>query len=195
MSNINNKHIPEDLDSLTRKDMVELFKIQVEEHQGFIKEIESLSDQLAKANESALFYKEQYEKTDRECTKLAMREAKANERVKELEYYNVALANESHNKSVEIDFLNARAKDLKEKNVQLRNKVGISSADIQLEMNNKNHRNKILTQAKIEGYVKGFIRGYKQCEDDMESGNWTDDEDSLIDYARDFSEQLRKEKE
>lgn len=159
------------------------------------KEIESLSEKLAKANESALFYKEQYEKTDRECTKLAMRESKVNERVKELEYYNVALANESHNKSVEIDFLNARAKDLKEKNVQLRNKVGISSADIQLEMNNKNHRNKILTQAKIEGYVKGFIRGYKQCEDDMESGNWTDDEDSLIDYARDFSEQLRKEHE
>lgn len=51
MSNINNKHIPEDLDSLTRKDMVELFKIQVEEHQGFIKEIESLRTQLAKANE------------------------------------------------------------------------------------------------------------------------------------------------
>ena len=50
MSNINNKHIPEDLDSLTRKDMVELFKIQIEEHQGFIKEIESLREQLAKAN-------------------------------------------------------------------------------------------------------------------------------------------------
>lgn len=51
MSNINNKHIPEDLDSLTRKDMVGLFKIQVEEHQGFIKEIETLRTQLAKANE------------------------------------------------------------------------------------------------------------------------------------------------
>ena len=49
------------------------------------KEIESLSEQLAKANESALFYKEQYEKTDRECTKLAMRESKANEREKRLE--------------------------------------------------------------------------------------------------------------
>lgn len=51
MSNINNKHIPEDLDSLTRKDMIELFKIQVEGHQGFIKEIESLRTQLANANE------------------------------------------------------------------------------------------------------------------------------------------------
>ena len=46
--------------------------------------IESLSEQLAKANESALFYKEQYEKTDRECTKLAMRESKANERVNDM---------------------------------------------------------------------------------------------------------------
>lgn len=51
MSNTNNKHIPEDLDSLTRKDMVELFKIQVEEHQGFIKENQELRTQLAKANE------------------------------------------------------------------------------------------------------------------------------------------------
>ncbi|QGZ13128.1 hypothetical protein [Alteromonas phage XX1924] len=51
VSNINNKHIPGDLDSLTRKDMVELFRIQLEEHQGFIKEIESLRTQLAKANE------------------------------------------------------------------------------------------------------------------------------------------------
>lgn len=51
MSDINNKHIPEDLDSLTRKDMVELFNIQIEEHQGFIKEIESLREKLANANE------------------------------------------------------------------------------------------------------------------------------------------------
>lgn len=48
-------------------------------------EIESLRTKLAKANEAASFYKEQYEKVDRECTKLAMREAKTNERVKELE--------------------------------------------------------------------------------------------------------------
>ena len=59
-------------------------------------EISRLSEQLAKANASALYYKEQYEKADRECTKLAMRESKANERAAKLESYNVALANESH---------------------------------------------------------------------------------------------------
>ena len=42
---------------------------------------------IAKANESALFYKEQYEKADRECTKLAMRKAKANEREKDFIAY------------------------------------------------------------------------------------------------------------
>lgn len=51
----------------------------------FARRFKELEKQLAKANESALFYKEQYEKTDRECTKLAMRESKANERVKRLE--------------------------------------------------------------------------------------------------------------
>lgn len=55
--------------------------------------------------------------------------------------------------------------------------------------------NKFAIEKKIEGYVKGFIRGYEQCKDDTESGNWTDDEESLFDYARDFSEQLRKEQE
>lgn len=62
----------------------------------FARRFKELEKQLAKANESVLFYKEQYEKTDRECTKLAMRESKANERVAKLESYNVALANESH---------------------------------------------------------------------------------------------------
>ena len=111
---------------------------------------------------------------------------KANERIEELESYNLGLANESHNKSVEIDFLNARAKDLKEKNVQLRNKVGISSADIQLEMNNKNHKNKILTQAKIEAL--------ESCIDDNAMDN--DEIDALIIYVDDVKadiEQLRKE--
>ena len=51
----------------------------------FARRFKELEKQLAKANESALFYKEQYEKTDRECTKLAIRESKANERVRELE--------------------------------------------------------------------------------------------------------------
>lgn len=55
--------------------------------------------------------------------------------------------------------------------------------------------NKFAIEKKIEGYVKGFIRGYEQCKDDTESGNWTDDEESLFDYARDFSEQLRKEQD
>lgn len=112
--------------------------------------------------------------------------AKANERVRELESYNLSLANESHNKSVEIDFLNARAKELKEKNSQLRSKVGVSSANIELEMNNKSHRNKILTQAKIEAL--------ESCIDNNVMDN--NEIDALIIYVDDVRadiEQLRKE--
>lgn len=78
MSNINNKHIPEDLDSLTRKDMVELFKIQVEEHKGFIKEIETLRTQLEKANEDYKTLFSAFESCQGELKK-------ANERVRDLE--------------------------------------------------------------------------------------------------------------
>jgi hypothetical protein len=45
---------------------------------------------------------------------------------------------------------NERCRELEARYAELRNKVGISSANIELEMNNKNHRNKILSQAKIE---------------------------------------------
>ena len=33
MSNLNNKHLPSDLDSLTKKDLVEIFHIHMEEMQ------------------------------------------------------------------------------------------------------------------------------------------------------------------
>ena len=93
MSDINNKHIPEDLDSLTRKDMVELFKIQLEEHQGFIKEIESLREQLAKANERV---KELDGKFESQMTNDFVTITDQAKRIAELESYNLKLANESH---------------------------------------------------------------------------------------------------
>ena len=54
----------------------------------------------------------------------------------------------------ELKKANDRVKELEVRYSELRNKVGISSANIELEMNNKNHRNKILSQAKIEALQK-----------------------------------------
>lgn len=71
------------LDSLREKvDENEQLKIKLN---GAEEACKLLRADLDKDNKSAAFYKEQYEKADRECTKLAMREAKANERVYELE--------------------------------------------------------------------------------------------------------------
>lgn len=50
MSNLNNKHLPSDIDSLTRKDLVEIYHIQVEEHQKMIKRIAELEAVLTKLN-------------------------------------------------------------------------------------------------------------------------------------------------
>ena len=45
----------------------------------------------------------------------------------------------------ELKKANDRVKELEVRYSELRNKVGISSANIELEMNNKNHRNKFPT--------------------------------------------------
>ncbi len=42
MSNINNKHLPSDIDSLTRKDLVEIYHIHAEEYQRLLDENERL---------------------------------------------------------------------------------------------------------------------------------------------------------
>lgn len=75
---------------------------------------------------------------------------------------------------------------LKAINAGLRSKVGVSSANIELEMNNKSHRNKILTQAKIEAL--------ESCIDNNVMDN--NEIDALIIYVDDVRadiEQLRKE--
>lgn len=62
---------------------------------------------------------------------------------------------------------NERVKELEVRYSELRNKVGISSANIELEMNNKNHRNKILSQAKIE-----VLQKIKSKAVDLMHKNW-----------------------
>ncbi len=42
MSHINNKHLPSDIDSLTRKDLIEIYHIHVEEYQALLAENERL---------------------------------------------------------------------------------------------------------------------------------------------------------
>ncbi len=42
MSDINNKHLPSDIDSLTRKDLVEIYHIHAEEYQRLLDENERL---------------------------------------------------------------------------------------------------------------------------------------------------------
>jgi hypothetical protein len=42
MSDLNNKHLPSDIDSLTRKDLVELFHIQMAENQKLVKQVAEL---------------------------------------------------------------------------------------------------------------------------------------------------------
>ena len=102
----------------------------------------------------------------------------------------------------ELKKANDRVKELEVRYSELRNKVGISSANIELEMNNKNHRNKILSQAKIEVLQKikskavdlmhknWIISQSPSVEKLMEQPVWlsTDIIDSEI-------EQLRKEKD
>ena len=102
----------------------------------------------------------------------------------------------------ELKKANDRVKELEVRYSELRNKVGISSANIELEMNNKNHRNKILSQAKIEALQKikskavglmhknWIISQSPSVEKLMEQPVWlsTDIIDSEI-------EQLRKEKD
>lgn len=66
---------------------------------------------------------------------------------------------ESHQETIadlrtQLTKANERVKELEDRYAELRNKVGISSDNIELEMNNKNHRNKILSQAKIEALQK-----------------------------------------
>lgn len=46
MSDLNNKHLPSDIDSLNRKDLVELYHIQVAEHQRMLKELEQQQAQI-----------------------------------------------------------------------------------------------------------------------------------------------------
>lgn len=67
----------------------------------------------------------------------------------------------------EIAKANDRVKELEVRYSELRNKVGISSANIELEMNNKNHRNKILSQAKIE-----VLQKIKSKAVDLMHKNW-----------------------
>ena len=49
MSNLNNKHLPSDISSLTRKDLVEFSKIQMEEYKKLLEENEQLKAELATA--------------------------------------------------------------------------------------------------------------------------------------------------
>ena len=44
MSDLNNKHLPSDVDKLTRKDLVELFHIQMAENQELLKLITNKKD-------------------------------------------------------------------------------------------------------------------------------------------------------
>ena len=44
MSNLNNKHLPSDIDSLTRKDLVAIYFIHVEEYQKATKHIAELEE-------------------------------------------------------------------------------------------------------------------------------------------------------
>nr|WP_283647427.1 hypothetical protein [Alteromonas macleodii] len=67
----------------------------------------------------------------------------------------------------ELKKANDRVKELEVRYSELRNKVGISSANIELEMNNKNHRNKILSQAKIE-----VLQKIKSKAVDLMHKNW-----------------------
>lgn len=45
MSDLNNKHLPSDVDKLTRKDLVELFHIQMAENQELLKRITELKEE------------------------------------------------------------------------------------------------------------------------------------------------------
>lgn len=67
----------------------------------------------------------------------------------------------------ELKKANDRVKELEVRYSELRNNVGISSANIELEMNNKNHRNKILSQAKIE-----VLQKIKSKAVDLMHKNW-----------------------
>lgn len=67
----------------------------------------------------------------------------------------------------ELKKANDRVKELEVRYSELRNKVGISSANIELEMNNKNHRNKILSQAKID-----VLQKIKSKAVDLMHKNW-----------------------
>lgn len=157
--------------------------------------ISHFQSQLAKANEtiSALSLE-----TDNAVTLQAERNqlrrdlAKANERVKELEQELQASDEDLRTTQQQSSRFESALEEVQAVFVD-------SDACPLFEPFNANNLsnwlNKFAIEQKVEGYVKGFIRGYKQCEDDTESGNWTDDEESLIDYARDFSEQLHKEQE
>jgi hypothetical protein len=50
VSDLNNKHLPSDIDSLTRKDLVEIYHIHVEEMQTAQKRIADLEDKLQMAS-------------------------------------------------------------------------------------------------------------------------------------------------
>lgn len=55
MSDLNNKHLPSDIDSLTRKNLVELWLIQAEEHKKMLAEIEQLKAQIATSKPELTF--------------------------------------------------------------------------------------------------------------------------------------------
>jgi hypothetical protein len=52
VSDLNNKHLPSDIDSLTRKDLVEIYHIHVEEMQTAQKRIADLEEALLWSRDS-----------------------------------------------------------------------------------------------------------------------------------------------
>ena len=157
--------------------------------------IESLSEQLVEANESALFYKEQYEKTDRECTKLAMRESKANERVKELEQNQLPIENGKNRYGLDVSYfrnvinreLNRPLDNYKPDELS-RVLARLSRAADESVMFEPEFSNKFAIEKKIEAL--------ESCIDENAMDN--NEIDALIIYVDDVRadiEQLRKEQE
>ena len=54
MSDLNNKHLPSDIDSLTRKDLVEIYHIHAEEMQTAQKRIAELEEAMNEIVEAVL---------------------------------------------------------------------------------------------------------------------------------------------
>lgn len=186
-----NAHIPDQLDQLSQKELAEVAKIM---HQTNV----NLNAQLAKAkNLFAQFYQVLGAHNANENALDAALAASDGNFDFELCPYVAEVDVDGlrdENEQLRIKLSGAEAacrllhedkRILKEINTGLRNKVGISSANIELEMNNKSHRNKILSQAKIEAL--------ESCISDNAMNN--DQIDALIIYVDDVRadiEQLRR---